>query len=467
MGTIYSMLVTGRRARLARQWLTGFVLLIAAAGVAIAIALEVTPQQTIVVAGQVIEVGATAPSLSLSGPGEVDLFGQSLPTNLRFRGPVRPRLQLSQITINSELTTFVEGTHPAGAERVLGARLAAGWKRYFIWETVVTAAAALILVGAVAGWRRSSRRTTVKLLLLGLVVAEAINLGAIMSTAYTAPALLRRVHSLNDLVGAETHLPRIRPTGPQLPGVQVVVMGDSTAAGAGLAPIPGASSTARNCGRSADSYAEDLSAANDWKVLNLACDGATISNGLLGPQTHDGQKLQPQLAGAERAGKASIIIISVGADDLNWAAEVKYCSTTPNCDDKATTAYFQQQLAEFSKNYLDLLSRLAALPNHPQVIINQYYDPFGPEPGCLGPDGLSAANLQTLVSRLNTLNTVLAKGAAQFRFASPQPDFAGHQLCTPQPYVQGLDAAAPFHPTALGQLAIALADQAVLHRLSA
>jgi hypothetical protein len=427
----------------------------------------VTPQQTVVVAGQVIQVGASAPSLSLSGPGEVDLFGQSLPTNQRFSGPVRPRLELSQITINSELTTFVEGAHPGGAERVLGARLAAGWKRYFTWETVVTGVTALILMGAVAGWRRTPHRTTVKLLLLGLVVAEAINVGAIMSTAYTAPSLLRRVHSLNDLVGTETYLPRIRPTGPQLPGVQAVVMGDSTAAGAGLAPMPGSSPEARNCGRSADSYAEDLSAANDWKVLNIACDGATISNGLLGPQTHDGQKLQPQLAVAERAGKASIIIISVGADDLNWAAEVKYCSTTPNCDDKATTAYFQQQLAEFSKNYLDLLSRLAALPNHPQVIINQYYDPFGPEPGCLGPDGLSTANLATLTSRLNTLNAVLAKGAAQFGFASPQPDFAGHQLCTPQPYVQGLDAAAPFHPTALGQLAIALADQAVLHRLSA
>ena len=461
------MLVTGRWARLAWRWLTGLVLLIVLAGVAIAIALEVTPQQTVTVAGQVIQVGASAPSLSLSGPGEVDLFGQSLPTNLRFNGPVRPRLQLSQISINSELTDFVQGAHPAGAERVLGARLAAGWKRYFIWETVVTGAAALILVGAVAGWRRTSHRTTVKLLLLGLVVAEAINLGAIMSTAYTAPALLGRVHSLNDLVGSQTHLPRIRPTGPQLPGVQAVVMGDSTAAGAGLAPVPGASPTSRNCGRSADSYAEDLSAANGWKVLNLACDGATISNGVLGSQTHGGQKLQPQFAVAERAGKASIIIISVGADDLNWAAEVKYCSTTPNCDDKATTAYFQQQLAEFSKNYLDLLSRLAALPSQPQVIINQYYDPFGPEPGCLGQAGLSSANLATLTSRLSTLNAVLAKGAAQFGFASPQPDFAGHQLCTQQPYVQGIDAAAPFHPTVLGQLAIALADQAVLHRLSA
>jgi lysophospholipase L1-like esterase len=463
MGTTGGMQRTGRWARLARRWLAGLVLLILVAGIAIAVALQVTPLQTITVAGQVIQVGASAPNLSLSGPGEIDLFGQSLPTDLRFTGPVRPRLQLSQITINSELTTFVQGTRPAGAERILGTRLADGWKRYFAWETVVTGAGALILVGAVAGWRRIPHRTTIGLLAAGLVVAEAINLGAIMSTAYSAPALLRQVRSLNELVGTDTHLPRIRPTGPPLPGVQVVVIGDSTAAGAGLEPLPGGSGAARACGRSADSYAADLSVANGWQVLNLACDGATISHGLLGPQRHYGHRLPPQLAVAEQARHASVVIVSVGADDLDWAATVRYCAVTPRCDDRATTAYFQQQLASFSKNYLNLLSRLAALPSRPQVIINRYYDPFGTQPGCLGQVGLSAASLQTLTSRLATLNDVLAMGAAQFRFSSPQPDFAGHQLCTPQPYVQGLDAAAPFHPTVLGQLAIALADQAAVH----
>jgi lysophospholipase L1-like esterase len=456
------MLVTGGWARLARRWLAGLVLLVVSAAAAIAIALLVTPLQTVTVAGQVIEVGASAPSLSLSGPGQVDLFGQNLPTNLRFDGPVRPRLQLSRITINSELTTFVQGDHQAEAERILGGRLADGWKRYFAWETAITGLAALLLAGAVAGWRRLGRGATIRMLVAGLVVAEAFNLGAIMITAYTAPGQLRKVHSLNELVGTQTRLPRIQPAGPPLAGVQVVVMGDSTAAGAGLAPLPGASGAARACGRSPDSYADDLSLANGWKVLNLACDGATITQGLLGPQTQGGQTLQPQFAEAERATQASAVIVSVGADDLNWAATVEYCAVAPNCNDTATAAYFQQQLASFSKNYLDLLSRLAALPNHPQVIINRYYDPFGAQPGCLARAGLTEANLKTLTSRLDTLNQVLAQGAAQFGFTSPQPDFSGHELCTPQPYVQGLGAAAPFHPTVLGQLAIALADQAVL-----
>jgi lysophospholipase L1-like esterase len=440
------------------------VLLVILACAAIAVALQVTPMQTVTVAGQVIQVGATAPSLSLSGPGEIDLFGQSLPTNILFKGPVRPRLQLSQISINSELTTFVEGTKAAGAERILGARLAEGWKRYFAWETAVTGAGTLILVGALAGWRRVPYRTTVRLLGAGLLIAEALNVGAIMATSYTAPALLRQVHSLSELVGSQTRAPRTDPAGRPLRRVQAVVIGDSTAAGAGLALAPGSSTDARACGRSADSYAADLSGVNRWKVLNLACDGATIAHGLLGPQVHNGVRLPPQLAEAERATRASVIIVSVGADDLNWAAVLHYCSVTPNCNDRATQAYFQQQLASFSKDYLDLLSRLAALPAHPQIIINRYYNPFGTQPGCLSEAGLTQANLETLTARLATLNAVLAKGAAQFRFSSPQPDFTGHELCSAQPYVQGLGAAAPFHPTAAGQLAIALTDQAVLHQ---
>src|SRR5207237_8536325 len=118
------------------------------AGGSLALGVLVAAMLRVTVAGQVIRVGASAPDLSLSGPGQVDLFGQSLPTNLRFTGPVRPRLQLSQISINSELTTFVEGTKAAGAERILGARLADGWKRYFAWETAVAGGGMLILVGA-------------------------------------------------------------------------------------------------------------------------------------------------------------------------------------------------------------------------------------------------------------------------------------------------------------------------------
>jgi hypothetical protein len=436
--------------------------LLAAAVVSIAVALRVTPLQTVTVAGQVIRVGATAPSPSLSGPGEIDLFGQSLPTNLRFLGPVRPRLQLAQITINSELTNFVRGAHPAGAARLLGNSLADGWIQYFAVENAIAALGALLLTGAVAGWRRLPHRTTLKLLAAGLLVTEAINLGAIMITAYQAPGSLRQVHSLSQLVGSEPPVPDLARAAPLRPGVQVVVLGDSTAAGDGLPPARGASRSDRACGRSADAYPQDLARANDWTVLDLACDSATIAQGVLGAQGRGGETEPAQITGAAGARNASVVVVSIGADDLGWSAMLRYCAAAPGCDDRASAAYFQQQLASFSKNYLQLLSQLGTLPAHPRVLINLYYNPFGPDVSCLRHAGLTAPKLSTLISRLNTLNTVLAKGAADFGFSSAQPDFTGHQLCTPQPYVQDLADPAPFHPTSLGQFAIALADQAAL-----
>jgi len=451
----------GRRQRLLRHAAESVALLVVAV-VAIAVAIRATPMQTVNVAGQVVTVGTTAPSWSLSGPGEVDLFGQSLPTTLDFPGPLRPRLALSQISINSELTNFVRGANAADAERTLGSRLADGWKHYFAWEAAIAGLGALVLLGAVAGWRRLPPRTTVKLLVAGLLVTEAINVGAIIITASRAPALLRQVTSLNQLVGSSAPPPRFHVKGRPLPKVQAVVMGDSTAAGEGLPVAIRSSPQTRACGRSQDSYAEDLAAVNGWRVLNLACSGATITHGLLGPQDRSGKVVPPQLASAQRARNASVIIVNIGANDLGWASMVRYCVVAPRCDDKATTAYFQQQLASFSKNYLELLSQLATLPGHPRVIINQYYDPFGPEQACLGGVGLTPPKLAILTSRLSTLNAVLAKGATEFRFISPLPDFTGHQLCTSQPYVQWLGDPAPFHPTAAGQLAIALTDQAAL-----
>ena len=67
-----------------------------------------------------------------------------------------------------------------------------------------------------------------------------------------------------------------------------------------------------------------------------------------------------------------------------------------------------------------------------------------------------------LASRLAQLNTVLAHGAQTFGFGVTEPQFAGHELCTANPYVQGPDDRAPLHPTAAGELAIALADQQAL-----
>jgi len=96
------------------------------------------------------------------------------------------------------------------------------------------------------------------------------------------------------------------------------------------------------------------------------------------------------------------------------------------------------------------------------VLVNQYYSPFGPDLSCLARYGITPAKEKVLAARLAQLNAVLAQGAATFGFGVTEPPFAGHELCTANPYVQGPGDRAPLHPTAAGELAIALADQQVL-----
>ena len=374
-----------------------------------------------------------------------------------------PRLQLSQITLNSQLANFVQGRSQSLAGRMLRMQLVAGWERYFAWETAAAAVVALVLAGAVAGWRRLPRGLTVLLLVVVLIATVALNLGAIALTAEGANAALGHVTSLTQLVGTEdVSVPHSHPRLRELRGIQEVVMGDSTAAGAGLPWVPHGSATDKGCGRSSESYASDLAGANGWTVLNLACDSATIAHGLLGPQQQGTIQIPPQIDSADRVKGPAVVIVSVGADDLQWSAILEYCAVSPQCDSRASNAYFQQKLAKFSTDYLQLLIQLGSLPGHPRVIIDRYYDPFGSDVSCIVRRGLTAAKVSTIQTWLAALNQVLAKGAAQFGFLSPQPSFAGHTLCSALPYVQGLGDAAPFHPTALGQLAIALADETAL-----
>src|ERR1700761_6403486 len=98
------------------------------------------------------------------------------------------------------------------------------------------------------------------------------------------------------------------------------------------------------------------------------------------------------------------------------------CAIGPSCDDQATTAMFQADLASFTQNYYELLHDLAALPTHPRVLINEYFTPFGSDLSCLSSDGLTKAKSATLLSRLGTLNQVLADGAKTFGFTAVKPD---------------------------------------------
>ena len=100
--------------------------------------------QTVSAAGQTAQVGAVISSLSWSGPGELDLFGQNIPTKPQFEGPIRPLLQLTHITIDRQVAQLLRSDNPRKLKLSLSQQLAQGWTRYFVWETLIAAGFAVV-----------------------------------------------------------------------------------------------------------------------------------------------------------------------------------------------------------------------------------------------------------------------------------------------------------------------------------
>ena len=474
--------------------------------VAMVLALAVTPPVSVSTFGQTVQVGAVPPSLSLglSGPGEADLFGEgTIQTVQHFDGPIRPRIVWQRFNRNDEASQFIQSTSTNGrrvvrtGSQAVGDALAGGWSGYFR-RLVVTAgsiggALYLLGVGAVAllsghDHRHRSRRHHLGLLSTSIAVSLLVTGGFTALTVVSAAQQLGQVHSLSDLVGTANVAPVPVTVGPSRTDVSVAVIGDSTAAGIGNTSLVKPTARDSACQRSADTYALVLQTNSGLAVLNLACASATIVNGLLGPQTARGVTMPPQVGALESVTSASTVIVSIGANDVGWSDFLRYCYGLPRCDDQVSDSLFQSRLDAFKVAYSQLLQQLADLPSHPAVVVNEYYDPFGTSFDCAGlrdsasgagaPAGYGFAadpgknnqadkikqKIDPLRSELSRLNDVLEQGAQAFGFTPVRPRFEGNQLCSPQPYVQGINDPAPFHPTAAGELAIAYADLPYLPR---
>lgn len=473
-----------------------FLLLIAL--VAMTVALAVAPRASVSVFGQTVEVGAVTPSrhFGLSGPGEADLFGEGVvDTVQRFDGPIRPRIVWQRFNRNDDAAAFIQSDTDGGRRTVetgsaqVGDALVAGWTRYFLALVVaagiIGGALYLLTVGAVAlagrDHRHRSRRQHLALLTGSVVASLVVTLGFTALTVRTAVRSLGSITSLSDLVGTATVAQVPDPVGPVRTGVDVVVIGDSTAAGIGNTPITDPTEQDTACQRSSDSYAASVQAVSGLRVLNLACSSATVQAGLLGPQFAGALKVPPQVGALRSVQDPELVVISIGANDVGWSDFLTLCYGLPRCDDEASDRLFQSRLDRFKIPYAQLLQSLSDLPGAPAVVVTEYYDPFGstfdcaelqdPRAGAGGPPGYGFGpdpgqdnqerkieeKIEPLRAQLSRMNAVLRQGAEAFGFTVVQPRFAGHELCSAQPWVQGMSDPAPFHPRAAGELAIAAA----------
>src|SRR5580692_7210290 len=104
----------------------------------IEVSLLVSPAQNVEAGGQSLALSA-GPSASASGPGTLELFGQSIPTTQQFSGPIRPRLLWAEVTHYDELLAALRDPGD------LGQTLRDGWSAYFVRELLIAVLAAAIL----------------------------------------------------------------------------------------------------------------------------------------------------------------------------------------------------------------------------------------------------------------------------------------------------------------------------------
>ncbi|HEV7454444.1 MAG TPA: SGNH/GDSL hydrolase family protein [Candidatus Saccharimonadales bacterium] len=239
-------------------------------------------------------------------------------------------------------------------------------------------------------------------------------------------------------------------------GKAYVALGDSVAAGVGLTPLTNPTEEDLLCGRTTQAYPRVLAAQLGMNLRQVACSGAQASD-LYTSQDVQGTDLSPQIDAAFANGTPDVITLTVGANDLHWNDIVHLCYVA-QCDTNAS-----DWAATVGRGYLRTelfwaFVKIDRLSNYhpPKIIVTGYFTPLSTTATCADTQGLTASETQWLISQAAQLNQAIYSVTQWFSFTDFVPiSFAGHELCTADPWVQGLSAPQPYHPTAAGQAAIA------------
>lgn len=233
-----------------------------------------------------------------------------------------------------------------------------------------------------------------------------------------------------------------------------VALGDSVAAGVGL-DEPSDSSA---CERSKQSYANQVATGLSYSLKNIACSGATIPAGIAGKQDVNNLLVDPQLTQLFALPTPKLVSLTIGANDANWTQVLGKCYTA-ECGSAEDSDLVTASLNTVSSSLNALLEQLQShyTTNAPRVLVTGYYQVFpnNLSAGCTDLNGIDASELAWGKQFQATLNTTIQTAVAAHSIATYIPiDFSGHELCTTDPWVQGLSNKAPYHPTAEGQKAL-------------
>lgn len=234
-----------------------------------------------------------------------------------------------------------------------------------------------------------------------------------------------------------------------------ISIGDSVAAGVGLSDYADASA----CNRTQQSYPVVVANQLNYEHINVACGGATILDGLIGSQVVNKLALQPQMDTLKEVQAPNLVTLTIGANDIDWVALMANCYAG-DCNSASSRDRIATSLSSLSSNLGNVLNLISELnyDDQTRVLVTGYYDLFSPDPleGCRELTGLTNDELEWIGDVQDSLNRVI-KAAADTNDVVDyiELNLDDHGLCSENPWVQGLGAPTPFHPTESGQAELA------------
>ncbi|HEV7562799.1 MAG TPA: GDSL-type esterase/lipase family protein [Solirubrobacterales bacterium] len=243
----------------------------------------------------------------------------------------------------------------------------------------------------------------------------------------------------------------------------IVSLGDSVASGEAVPDVPDpgqATWQSARCHRSARAAPakaakaiEDDDGQTSVTFVHLACSGATVPAGLVGPYGGvESSENEPPLEAQVRVLKriaavrpVDAVLVSIGANDVHFGEVVRFCASHGDCfsrpfpeDESAETAgeVVAASLADLPERFEQLKRSFGRRIPADRVYLTEYFDPTRDENGetCDGIlAGVSSAELDEAQSRLLVpLNEAIATAAGDHHWhevTGIAPAFRKHGYC--------------------------------------
>jgi lysophospholipase L1-like esterase len=232
-----------------------------------------------------------------------------------------------------------------------------------------------------------------------------------------------------------------------------IALGDSVAAGLGLGDV----AVSDGCGRTESAYPNLLAQEKGYELINLACSGATTTEGINGEQKTKSATVPSQISQISQYRKPELITMTIGANDIDWTGPIVDCFIAV-CGTEKDTTKVTNKLTELEKNLDTSLNSISEIYNKapPKVIFTTYYSfTSSTQTTCAQFTGVTDAEGRWLAEQATRLNEAIKNTVKKYSYATyVDVTFENNGLCDQTSWLQGVRDPAPFHPTLTGQQAI-------------